>query len=398
MWNHDSFELSGNAKWVHESSASVRIKCITGHKDSVNCCQLINDDEIIFTASSDKTARLWDFKTGKEIRVYSDLHNSDISSAKVCQDNTKFVTSSWDRSVKLWDLETGSCLWKNKHEYLVTSCGFSYDQAKLVVSVSDVDFVIKIWDTKSGKLVRNIKDLHDTTVTSCQFTPKNDRIITTSMDKTCKFYDLIANQATIFLNSHKGVVSNCSITNDERRFATCSWDKTIQIWDIATGNYRKKGSMVLSKGHEGSVSSCCISKDGLLCASSGYDNRVVLWDMVHGLPKLILRGHTGWCNDVALTSNNKWIVTVGKDKEIRQWDIENCDDIKLVMEQNKNLGSKLTNCSNCQRAFTMSKLEKSSTENNVFYCVFCRLQNRQDKNPFLDIVELDSSVVSAKEE
>ena len=32
-----------------------------------------------------------------------------------------------------------------------------------------------------------------------------------------------------------------------------------------------------------------------------------------------------------------------KDKEIRQWDIENCDDIKLVMEQNKNLGNKLTN-------------------------------------------------------
>ena len=32
-----------------------------------------------------------------------------------------------------------------------------------------------------------------------------------------------------------------------------------------------------------------------------------------------------------------------KDKEIRQWDIENCDDIKLVMEQNKNLGNRLTN-------------------------------------------------------
>jgi hypothetical protein len=46
--------------------------------------------------------------------------------------------------------------WENKHEYFVTSCGFSYDENSLVVSVSDVDFLVKIWDTKSGKLVRNI--------------------------------------------------------------------------------------------------------------------------------------------------------------------------------------------------------------------------------------------------
>ncbi len=89
MWNSDSFELSTNAKWVHETSAAVRIKCILGHKDSVNCCQLISNDEIIFTVSNDHTARLWDFKSGKELQVYSDLHSSDITKAKVSLDNTK---------------------------------------------------------------------------------------------------------------------------------------------------------------------------------------------------------------------------------------------------------------------------------------------------------------------
>ena len=97
------------------------------------------------------------------------------------------------------------------------------------------------------------------------------------MDKTCKFYDLVSEQPTIFLNSHKGVISNCAITADERRFATCSWDKTVQIWDIATGAYRKNGPLILNKGHEGSVSSCSISKDGFLCVSCGYDNRYWNW-------------------------------------------------------------------------------------------------------------------------
>ena len=40
--------------------------------------------------------------------------------------------------------------------------------------------------------------------------PSNDRIITTSMDKTCIIYDLIVNKPTITLNGHTGVVSSSS--------------------------------------------------------------------------------------------------------------------------------------------------------------------------------------------
>ena len=42
-----------------------------------------------------------------------------------------------------------------------------------------------------------------------------------------------------------------------------------------------------------------------------------------------------------ITNDSKWIVSVAKDKQIRQWDVENCDNIKVVVEQNKNLGNKL---------------------------------------------------------
>ena len=58
------------------------------------------------------------------------------------------------------------------------------------------------------------------------------------MDKTCKFYDIVANKTTLTLGSHKSVISNCVITPDERKFATCSWDKTINVWDVSTGMYR----------------------------------------------------------------------------------------------------------------------------------------------------------------
>jgi hypothetical protein len=47
--------------------------------------------------------------------------------------------------------------WKNDHNTFVTCCGFSNDNnSKYSVSVSDIDFSIKIWDTHNGKLINEI--------------------------------------------------------------------------------------------------------------------------------------------------------------------------------------------------------------------------------------------------
>ncbi len=113
---------------------------------------------------------------------------------------------------------------------MVTYCDISFDD-KIVMSVSDIDFLIFMWDLKTGNIIKKIdsiiriyyfsnwfkiiyklfiKDLHYSTITSCKFLPSNDRIITTSMDKTCIIYDLIVNKPTITLSGHTGVVSNSS--------------------------------------------------------------------------------------------------------------------------------------------------------------------------------------------
>lgn len=109
-------ELASNAKWVHEPSAEViisfdffntittmswktklvystkvKIKQINGHTESINSCQLIKDDQIIFTVSNDNTARLWDFTTGKELNIYGDLHDGIIPQAKVNHDFSRYA-------------------------------------------------------------------------------------------------------------------------------------------------------------------------------------------------------------------------------------------------------------------------------------------------------------------
>ena len=65
------------------------------------------DGKRIVTASSDKTARLWDAETGKPIGEPLRGHEDDVRSAAFSPDGKRIVTASDDKTARLWDAATG---------------------------------------------------------------------------------------------------------------------------------------------------------------------------------------------------------------------------------------------------------------------------------------------------
>ena len=64
------------------------------------------DGTRVVTASDDRTARLWDAETGKEIAVLQ-AHNGTVRSAAFSPDGTRVVTASDDGTARLWDARDG---------------------------------------------------------------------------------------------------------------------------------------------------------------------------------------------------------------------------------------------------------------------------------------------------
>ena len=58
------------------------------------------------TASYDKTARLWDAATGKEIAILEG-HQDRLTGADFSPDGRTVVTASNDKTARLWDAATG---------------------------------------------------------------------------------------------------------------------------------------------------------------------------------------------------------------------------------------------------------------------------------------------------
>lgn len=235
---------------------------------------------------------------------------------------------------------------------------------------SDLAKSLRLYDIESGELIQELKDFHKSSVTSLRFAPGDDKVMTTSMDRTTKFFDLVSGINTITLEGHTNIVSSCAITYDERKFATASWDKTILLWDVATGMYRSKGPTVLKGSHEGSVSCCQFSNDGLLLVSGSYDMSIVVWDIENSAQKLKLQGHMDWVNDVCFSEDQKWLLSCSKDKTIRLWNLEESDQIPMVLENKKAVGVKVVKCSKCAKPFSLSQLESFQ---DITVCVFCRL-------------------------
>ena len=51
--------------------------------------------------------------------------------------------------------------------------------------------------------------------------------------------------------------------------------------------------------------------------SGGNDKTVRLWDLQHKTQNAVFQGHTGFVTAVAITSNNKYIVSGGTDNTVR---------------------------------------------------------------------------------
>jgi WD domain, G-beta repeat len=74
----------------------------TGHTDQVENVCVSADGKRVLTSSADKTLRLWDASTGKQLRRFEG-HTDRIRGLALSPDGKRALSGSHDKTVRLWD-------------------------------------------------------------------------------------------------------------------------------------------------------------------------------------------------------------------------------------------------------------------------------------------------------
>ena len=298
---------------LHRSILASRVM-LTLHDDSeIWTVTYSPDGKRIATASQDKTAKVWDAKTGKLLMTLKG-HTDSVNGIVYSPDGKRIATTSDDHTAKVWDATTGEALLTfSGHTNVVKRIAFSPDGTRLVTT--SVDKTAKVWDALTGEELLTFSG-HTNQVLDVAFNRDGKRIATCSSDGI-KIWDSRSGKELLALSLEDGQwIVGVAFSPDGTRIAGIS-NSMAYIWDADIGKLLLSSSL----GHTSQILDIAFSPDGKLAATGGSDQKAKVWDSTTGQVLYTLLGHTIDINSVAFSPDGIRLVTSGYDYTARIWDI-----------------------------------------------------------------------------
>jgi len=151
------------------------------HLSRVRSVAFSSDGQLLASASSDDTIKLWDVTTNESINTLAD-HSEDVISVVFSPDGQLLASASWDNTIILRDVITGEPIIALADSNVITSIEFSPD-GQILVSGS-WDDTIK-WDVATGNEITTLVG-HSGNVNSVAFSPDGQILVSGSSDDTIK--------------------------------------------------------------------------------------------------------------------------------------------------------------------------------------------------------------------
>ena len=293
-----------------------------GYGRAVQGVALSLDGGTVLTGGGDGTARLWDIKTGKEHRRFEG-HNRPILCVAVSPEGGAVLTGGFDGVARLWDRETGEERRRFEGHDSVRSVAFS-PGGRTVLTGGD-DGTARLWDLVTGEERRRFEG-HSNWVQSVAFSPDSGVVLTGSFDGTVRLWDSQTGEERICIEDHHGPILSVAVSPIGGSVLTAAFDRTARLWDARTGEEQRR-----FEGHGSSVRSAAFSLDGKAVLTGGDDGTARLWDAETGKERRRYEGHNGSVNSVAFSPDGGAVLTGGDDGTARLWDAETGEALKIFV-------------------------------------------------------------------
>ncbi len=233
------------------------------------------DGMLLASGGRDDRVRVWDAKTGKEVRQFNlgrkGQGASPVNGVAFSPDGKLLAAGGWGTRLALWDVASGKEVLREQgvSRYVV----FSPDKRTIVFGGSP----------NGGARLRDLPSKESrmlppgfTSIPAVAFSPDGKLLATAGANHEIALWEMPSLKQTCCCRGHQEEVRGLDFAPDGKQLVSASTDKTVRVWDPATGKEIRRLQA------PGRVYGIRWSPEGKTIAVQSNGDTILLWDATSG--------------------------------------------------------------------------------------------------------------------
>jgi WD40 repeat protein len=303
---------------VKPTVATKEVRRLLGHSARVNSVALSADGKLAVSGSDDRTMRLWDVQTGKELHVFP-AFSSEVRVVALSADG-KYAASHNLGLVQTWDMATRNRV--NGHAFgstPINGLAFLMDNQRFLVGSAAPGGATSglgtLW-LMAPSMTSALSGSKRGPIYAVAACSDGRHAIIGCAEGLVQIYDVEARREVRSFVGHNDSVLGVAMTKDARQAMTCGSDKLAKLWDTQSGKLIR-----IFKGHTGAVTCLAMSADGRRAVTGSHDKTIRVWDVTSGRELCRFTGHTDAVTSIAISANGRHVLSASADQTVRLWDL-----------------------------------------------------------------------------